>query len=266
MRGAAVSVETAEDLIEAGRYGDALLTAQQLAAVVGPGSMQAAQAWNLVGVAAKFSGRFDVAEAAYARALPIAEAEGPGQLLATVLHNIGGLAHARGQFADGIDPARRGLQIRQTLPGVDDVTIGLDCAALAALLEGAGDDSGAEQLYRRALAILDRDPATGREAALARNGLGSVCQSQERLEEAEQHYRAALAQFTAAAGPNHPQLGHILNNLATLHRRRGEDDEARRLLAHAHELLLQTLGPDHPVTMGVAGNRARVEATPSPYV
>jgi hypothetical protein len=75
---------------------------------------------------------------------------------------------------------------------------------------------------------------------------------------------AALAQFTAAAGPDHSQLGHVLNNLATLHRRRGEDDQARRLLARAHALLLRTLGADHPVTVQVAGNRARVEATPSP--
>jgi tetratricopeptide (TPR) repeat protein len=229
------------------------------------GSVQAAQAWNLVGVAAKFSGRFDVAEAAYARALPIAEAEGPGDLLATVLHNVGGLAHARGRFAVGIGPARRGLRIREALADTDDLAVGLDCAALAALLEGAGD-SGAEQLYRRALTILDRNPTAGREAALARNGLGSVCQSQERLDEAERHYRAALAQFTAAAGPDHPQRGHILNNLATLHRRRGEDDEARLLLTRAHKLLLRTLGPDHPVTVEVAGNRARVEATPSPYI
>ncbi len=240
--------------------------ATKAAVARGAGPLELARALNLVGVAAKFSGRFDLAQTAYTRALPIAEAAGPGHLLATVLHNIGGLAHARGQFTDGIGAARRGLAIRERVAGADHVTVGLDCAALAALLEGAGDEGDADRLYRRALAILDPDPTVGREAALARNGLGSICQSQGRFDEAERHYRAAQAQFTTAAGSEHPQLGHILNNLATLHRRRGEDNEARRLLAHAHDLLVRTLGPDHPVTVEVAGNRARVEATPSPYV
>jgi len=231
----------------------------------GPAGKELAGALNLLGAAAKFSGRFDLAEGAYARALSIIEAAGPDELLATLLHNIGGLAHARGRFVDGLAPARRGLAVREAIPGPDDSSIGLDCAALAALLEGAGDLAEAERLYRRAITLLDPDPSTAREAALARAGLGSVCQTQQRYAEADQHYHAALAQFTAAAGPDHPQLGQILNNLATLHRRRGEDTDARRLLARAHELLRRTLGPEHPITVEVAGNRARVEATPSPY-
>ena len=228
--------------------------------------MGLAGALNLVGVAAKFAGRFQSAEAAYARALPIAEAAGPGDLLATLLHNVGGLAHARGRPADGIAAARRGLRIREQISGADDATVGLDCAALAALLDDAGENAEAETLYRRALPLLNRDPTTARQAALARNGLGSICQSQERLDEAEQHYRAALTQFQTAAGPDHPQIAHILNNLATLHRRRGHDNQARQLLARAQDVLLRTLGSAHPLTRRVAGNKKRVDATPSPYV
>lgn len=227
--------------------------------------MQAACAWNLVGVAAKFAGHFVTAANAYARALPIAEGVG-GHLLATVLHNIGGLAHSRGAFDSGLDAARRGLRIRQHIADCGDVTVALDRAALAALLEGAGHLGEAEQLYLRAVAVLDREPDLARQAALARNGLGSVCQTQNRLGEAEQHYRAALAQFTAAAGPSHPQRGHILNNLGTLHRFRGEDDRARALIDEAHAVFSASLGPSHPVTMAVASNRARVHASPSPYV
>jgi hypothetical protein len=138
------------------------------------------------------------------------------------------------------------------------VAVGLDCAARAALLEGVGADAEAERLYQRALTILDADPATDREAALARNGLGSAYRHSSALTRRRSTTGRALAQFTAAAGPDHSQLGHILNNLATLHRRRGEDDQAHRLLARAHALLLRTLGADHPVTVEVAGNRARV--------
>ena len=37
------------------------------------------------------------------------------------------------------------------------------------------------------------------------------------------------------------------------------------LLARAQDILLRTLGPGHPVTLEVAGNKERVDATPSPY-
>jgi tetratricopeptide (TPR) repeat protein len=238
-----------------------------LEAAEGSESLPVARLLNEMGVACKFAGRFDEAEVSYRRAIGLVERlEGfECDDMANLLHNVGGLAHSRHLYADGLTPAREGLALRERLFGPNDVAVAADAAALAALLEGTGDYAEAEGLYARAVEILD---AAGdvREAAMARNGLGSACQELERYDEAEAHYRLALAALEETDGGDHPDLGHVLNNLATLHRRRGEDVEARALLARAHELMLARLGPDHPVTVEIAGNRRRIEATPSPYV
>lgn len=236
-------------------------------ATSGARSIDVAHLLNELGVACKFAGRFDEAQRHYseARAL-VEELLGPEcEEMATLFHNFGGLAHSRQRYAEGITPATEGLALRERLNGPDHPDVAADVIALAALLEGVGDDEVAEPLYRRGLAILE---ATGdrHECAIARNGLGSVCQSLGRYDEAEALYLAAIEDMEAAHPDEHPALGHMLNNLATLHRRRGEDEEARALLRRAHELLVRALGEDHPVTREIAGNRARVDATPSPYV
>ncbi|MEA2828224.1 MAG: hypothetical protein QOG43_2663 [Actinomycetota bacterium] len=238
----------------------------------GPGSLAVVGLLTELGVACKMAGRFDEAAGHYTRALALLEeltgSDAAGAAcdeMADLLHNVGGLAHARHRFGEGVAPARRGLALRQRLPVSDAVAVALDQAALAALLEGAGDLAEAEGLYRAAVAVLDA-AGEGHDAAMARSGLGSACQSLGRWDEAEHHYRAALAQLDDPAGADHPDLGHVLNNLATLHRRRGEDEEARVLLARAQDLLERTLGPDHPVTVEVAANRRRVDSGPSPYI
>jgi tetratricopeptide (TPR) repeat protein len=248
-----------------------------LAAVPGPdstrpGSRAVVGLLTELGVACKMAGRFDEAACHYTRASAMLEeltgsdpAEPGCAEMADLLHNIGGLAHARQRFGEGVGPARRGLALRRRLPKPDAVAVALDRVALAALLEGVGHLAEAEGLYRAAVAVLDA-AGEGHDAAMARSGLGSACQSLGRWDEAERHYRAALAQLDVPATADHPDLGHVLNNLATLHRRRGEDEEARALLARAQDLLERTLGPDHPVTGEVAANRRRVDSGPSPYV
>jgi tetratricopeptide (TPR) repeat protein len=154
--------------------------------------------------------------------------------------------------------------MREQLEPRDEYGIAADSSALAALLEGVGEFAEAEELHLRALPIFEAAGDT-HEAAMTRNGLGSVCQAGERWDEAARYYDTAADLFEAN-DPEHPAFGHVLNNRATLHRRLGEDAEARVLLERAHELLERTLGPHHPVTIEVEGNRRRVEASPSPYV
>ncbi|MDX6274342.1 MAG: hypothetical protein QOJ92_1552 [Frankiales bacterium] len=242
-------------------------TLPAIEAAHGPDSVDVAHVLNQLAVACKFAGLYDEAEPYYARAMRIAETtEGAeSDLVATLLHNIGGLAHSRRRHAEGVEPARRGLALRERLWGHDDVTVAADEAALAALLEGIGEYAEAEQLYASALAVYEPF-GDEYECGMTHNGLGSACQAQERFDEAATHYRAAIAHLEKAKGPDHPDLGPVINNLATLHRRLGEDDEARALLARAHDLLVGTLGPEHPVTIEIAGNRRRVDASPSPYV
>ena len=137
----------------------------------GQGVEIAVVAQNLA-VAYKYTGRFDDAARLYDRALAIAEAAGDDRLVATICHNLGGLAHARGDAALGVPWARRSITVRA--PFGDPMALAADRGALAGLLIDLGDlDEAADNLHTARetfeahgedleVAIVDGNLATGR--------------------------------------------------------------------------------------------------------
>ena len=103
---------------------------------------------NSLAVLFKYNGRFDDAAALYARALWAAEAGANDESLATLLHNIGGLEHARGNYAAGEAPARRSVELRERALGPDHPHVAADLAALAAIVDGQGRHDEAEGMSR----------------------------------------------------------------------------------------------------------------------
>ena len=103
---------------------------------------------NELGLVCKFTGRFELGERVYRRALGIAESSAicGANATATLLHNLGGLAHARGRAGEGEPHARRGLALREALVGGDDPAVAADLAALAALVAAGDRLDGAEEL------------------------------------------------------------------------------------------------------------------------
>src|SRR5258706_15722612 len=106
----------------------------------------------------KYTAQFDEGAALYHRALAIAERAAPSDplLLADVLHNLGGLEHAREHFADGEAFARRAVEVRARALGADHAAVAADRAALAAILAGEGKGDEAESLLVTAIASFDR--------------------------------------------------------------------------------------------------------------
>ena len=85
----------------------------------GAGSVtELARLHNEIGMAGKYGGDFARAEQAYDAALTLLQTELPADHpdLATIWHNIGGLAHARGDYAAAEAPARRAAEIRARCP------------------------------------------------------------------------------------------------------------------------------------------------------
>src|SRR4029450_4975001 len=102
------------------------------------------------------AGVFDGGDALYSRALQTAERAGAGdESLATLFHNIGGLEHARGQFARGEPAARRSVELRERALGSEHPAVAADVAALAALIDAQGRFDEAEAMYLRALATFE---------------------------------------------------------------------------------------------------------------
>jgi tetratricopeptide (TPR) repeat protein len=255
------------ELQKEGRYRDA---ARVLRAAVrcagqasGPDSVDTARALNALAVCYKYLARFEDAHALYQRALAIATARRAGNpFLATLHHNLGGLAHAAGRAADGEPFGRESVRLRTEALGPDHPEVAADLAALGGLLDQQRKFTEAERLYRRAIRIFSR--TLGRdhiELATSLNNLAAIAHTRRRYRQAETMYRRAYRITLAHHGDDHPQAAVIANNLAAVLLARGRLDEADDWSGHAVRILERRLGRTHPQVALCRANRARLRKT-----
>jgi tetratricopeptide (TPR) repeat protein len=225
-----------------------------------------AAALNALGVLCKDLARYDEARALYERALVLAEQAATvdeGEI-ATLYHNIGGIEHARGNFAAGEPFARKGLEMRRRLSDGDAIALAADMVALAAILDGQQKFDEAEGLYLDALRILDADSERNAgEIAVALNDLGAHYAQRDQIERASELLARAAKLKTQTLGPRHPDVGVTLNNLAMVHKRRGDFARATVLYQDAVGIFDESLGPDHPKAIACRRNLARCFADAS---
>jgi tetratricopeptide (TPR) repeat protein len=201
-----------------------------------------AGAWNNLGVLCKFAGWFDRGAEAYARALPLA-ADHP-MTLATVLHNIGGLDHARGRFDSAEEPSRRAWEIRREHLGEEDLATLADAVAYAAVLDGLRRYGESRPIYERALAVYERvfgpehyeTAATLHNLALVERADGH---EEKALELARRSYEIKKKLF----GTRHPDTGLSAMSVASM---LPGKEESRELLSEALAAFEASLDPDHP--------------------
>ncbi|MEJ7733160.1 MAG: tetratricopeptide repeat protein [Polyangiaceae bacterium] len=183
------------------------------------GGMFLAQVHNELGVISKFSVWFAAAQQHYDAAMPLVRAiHGPrSREMAVLWHNLGGLAHARGDFANGERLARRAVDL---LPRRDPERLEHEVAH-AALLDGLGRHQEAIAVYRRALrAYRRRFGPQHVEIALALHNLAASEDALGRFGLARRHYALALAMQRRVLGVSHPLRLLTARNLASLEARR----------------------------------------------
>jgi tetratricopeptide (TPR) repeat protein len=245
-----------------GQYGDAEAPLQEAIAMgeaaLGKDDEDVVTAVNSLAVLFKYSGRFDESAALYARALAATEAAGAGDdALATLLHNIGGLEHARGNFAAGEPAARRSVELRERALGPDHPAVAADLAALAAIVDGQGRHDDAEAMYVRALETFERVYGPDHyEVAVNLNNLAGVRHAQGRAGDAEALYRRALEIKERLLGADHPDVGLSLNNLGLLLDDAGRPQEAEAAFARALAIFEARLEVGHPKRVACASNYA----------
>ena len=242
------------------RYADAeqhLHQALQLArSTLGEEDEDVVSALNSLGVLFKYTGRFDEAAALYGGAIAVVEAGRKDEAtLATLCHNLGGLEHARGEYARAEPPARRAVELRERALGPDHPSVAADLAALAAVVEARGRHAEAEAMYVRALAIFERVYGPVHyEIAVTLNNVAGIREAAGRPEEAEALYRRALSIKEALLGADHPDVAMTLNNLALLLASIGRGAEATLLYARALATFAAHLDRGHPKVQGCLAN------------
>lgn len=236
-----------------GRAVDAHLRAVALAETTFGESLEAAAAAQNLALTFKYTGRFDDAEALYRRALTIAESAGDAHLVGVICHNLGGLAHARGDSTAGIPWARRSITVHEQLG--EPLTLARDRGALAGLLIEAGELDEATELLEAARAVfvthLGEDDY---EVAVVDGNLAAIALRRNDLATAERRACAALAGKERRLGSAHPELAVTLTTLGTVRRRRGDAAGAVELHRRALEVLTPAVEPGHPLERTIEEN------------
>ena len=109
-----------------------------------------------------------------------------------------------------------------------------------------GRSAAAESLFRRIIAIRERQGDTDPLLARSFSSLASALFEQHRIDEAESLYRRAFDADTVIYGPVHTVVGIQLYNLANVESERGRSAEAIVLFGRAQAIFEQTGGADHP--------------------
>jgi len=262
-----VSLQYGEMLVDAGDYAEAgaeLERSLEMAEACDLDGADLARCLNAVGVLARYRGDFEYAQRAYERALRILEthdAPDPNDL-ATLHHNLAGLAQTRGDPTTGLHHARASIAIRSLALGPDHLLTALDRAVYGAILADLGHHDSAQYEFTKAIAALElaygpRHP----EIAANLHNLGAVAELMGRLGEAERHYAASLEMRDRIFGQGHPDTVDTLHALAGLANAKGHHELARSRRERALDIARRHLDPSHPSRLALE-RRAGDDASP----
>lgn len=245
----------------------AAVRAYQAALAIGERSLPTdalltAQVRNDLAVLLKYTGRFVEAGELYESALKVFAArfgrEHPE--VATILHNLGGLAHAAGRPADGEGPAREALRVRRQVLGPNHPATAADGAALAGILIAMDRDDEAAQLLEHAFEVFVHSGPMHLEVGITVGSLGAIDARRGDLDRAEARVRQALRIKEQQMGAHHLELVPTLGTLGVISRRQGNLAEARRLYQRGIALLDGRVAPDHPHLASLRSNLLKLDA------
>jgi tetratricopeptide (TPR) repeat protein len=228
----------------------ALRSAVEIAEALPDRPEERANAWNNLGMLCKYAGWFERGEEAYAQAIEAAArmTRHRDGTTANILHNIGGIRHARGQFDIAEEPARRAWEMRRELLGEDHSTTLADATAYAAVLDGLRRYVESRAIYERALDIHERVFGPEHyEMAAALHNLALVEEAEGNHPRAVEFARRSWGIKAKLYGDDHPDTALSAMNLASLVMDENRE-EAHKVLNGALATFVRTLAPDHPHT------------------
>jgi len=187
------------------------------------------------------------AEPLLRRALAIREkALGPeAPEVAAALLGLGSyLGRLAEQWKDAEQVLRRAVAIYEKSPPGPELAQALHELAVTRIQQG--DLAGAEQLFRRSLALREKlFPPDHPDVATGIVALGVVVANVDRPAAAIPLYRRALPSLEKRLGPEHPTVALTWNNLGISLMDARQYAEAERAMRHALAINEQVFGPEH---------------------
>ena len=258
--------EQTNRLVEAEQFYQRGLAIYQ--AALGPDHPDVGSSLNNLAELYERQGRYAEAEPLYKRALAIREkALGPDH------PDVGTLAQQPGLALPGPGPLRRGRAALQARLAIREKALGPDHPDVGTLAQQPGRAVPAPRAAtpRPSRSTSARSPSARRRwgpttpMSAPRSTTWPGCTTaQGRYAEAEPLYKRALAIREKALGPDHPDVGTSLNNLAVLYQAQGRYAEAEPLYKRALAIREKALGPDHPDVGTSLNNLAVLYQQPGP--
>lgn len=209
------TVSLAHDLIALARFTEAatrLKPALRLARRrLGPQAPLTGELQNALGKLCKYTSRTQAGLRYYRGALGIFEAHGLEAQIATVQHNLGGLLHEAGRFAEALPHAEHALALRVALTGEDSLESEIERAALAPILADLGRVEEAVAIQERLVTVfrgLDRRY----DLAVALHNLATCAPPQA----AAPLYEESIVIKTSLLGGAHPDVALSRRGLQAL--------------------------------------------------
>src|SRR5712691_7654333 len=175
----------------------------------------------------------------------------------SALNDLGRANQALGQYGKAAGMFRQVLDTLQKNIPPGDGRLAQPMANLATVLLLQGNAGEAERLYKQALEIETRGPASPSVAILI-NNLADVYKSQARYADAEAQYKRALDMAEKTSGPNSLQVALVLNNLTKVYEDQSRFDEVEAASKRALAIREAALGANHPEVAASLNNLAHV--------
>ncbi len=194
------------------------------------------------------SGQIGEAIAVYKEYIDLADAQlPPGRELAMALYNFGAYMAEHGHREDGLTSLLRAADVAASSLGVGSFEEALALYGAAVVISKSGELVKADTYGRRALTILrNHEPKHRQELLCCVSLLAIVCQSQEKLVEADAFYHETIEAWESLGKPKLKAIVAALNSYGCLESQRGRLPHSKELLDMALEAGDELLGPADP--------------------
>lgn len=174
---------------------------------------------NDLAVLYKYTDRLAAAQQTYQRAFRILNASehADADSIATLYHNLAGVAFAKRRYRLALRQARLGIKIRKAARPVDVVALACDEAAFAAILAETGDGTSALNILSHALRVF-RGKLGPRhyEVGAALANMGVLQWKAGRTNLARRTLSRSISILNRALGRGHPRTAIAIRNIEAI--------------------------------------------------